>query len=624
MRNGTVTKLKGPEHLSVIHKAAAAEAEELFRLNDAVIQTDLELNITGWNGAAEALHGQTGAMGRNLFELVELEFVNSSPEMMKEELLHQSCWTGEVIFHRHDGQHIHLRCAANSIINEYEEPVAILIVAHNISDLKAREKEVAMIEHKYETLVNTLTDGVLMMNRSGLIEACNSRAAEILEIPEAKLLQTSANHDRWKAIRPDGSEFQFDEMPAVLTMRTGQTHRNVVMGITTQSGKLVWLQLTSQPVFNPPEDIPYAVTITFSDITEKIRSEEELRKTNERLYYAGQVASDAIWDLDLQTNEIYRNDAFKALSGYSDQEISPDLDWWFERTHPDDKERVRHNVRNCIETGLSGWQDEYRFLCANGEYKYLLDKGIILYRNEKPVRIIGAIQDLTERKLLEEKLLNKEIQKQKQLSQATIIAQEQERNNISRELHDNVNQILISARLFMNSALKDPEQRAELLQKAVEYQSLALEEIRKLSKSLSTSLVKTIGLKECVDDIVYNMRTLEKLDVEFKFNQRVAEKLSEDQQLMLFRIIQEQTSNIIKYAQAGSVKILLNETGGNIHLLISDDGKGFDVKQRKKGIGLVNIMSRVEAFNGKVNIISSPGNGCTLEVQLPATTDPKA
>ncbi len=619
MQGKTVTKFKSPDHLLVIHKATTAQAEELFHLNDAVIQTDLELNITGWNGVAEALHKRPGAMGRNLFELVDLEFVNSSPEKMKENLIRQRYWSGEVIYHRHDGQHIYLRCAANFIINEYEQPVAILIIAHNISDLKAREEQAAMTEHKYETLVNTLTDGVLMMSRSGKIEACNSRAAEILEIPEAELLQTFPNPDRWKAIHPDGSDFLFDEMPAVLTLRTGQSYRNVVMGIKTRSGKLVWLQLTSQPVFNQADEKPYAVAISFSDISGKKRSEEELRKTNERLYYAGQVASDAIWDLDLQTNEIYRSDAFKALSGYSEHEISPDLDWWFERTHPEDRERVRYHVRNCIETGKAGWQDEYRFLCADGEYKYLLDKGIILYRNEKPVRVIGAIQDLTERKLLEQKLINKEIQKQKQLSQASIIAQEQERNNISRELHDNVNQILISARLFMNSALKDPEQRTGLLEKAIEYQTLALEEIRKLSKVLSTSLVKSIGLKECVEDIVYNMRTLEKLEVEFKFNQRVTEKLSEDQQLMLFRIIQEQTSNIIKYAQADSVKILLNETGSNIHLLISDDGKGFDVKQKKKGIGLVNIMSRVEAFNGKISIISSPGNGCTLEVQMPVS-----
>ncbi len=617
MRNGTVTNLKGSEHLSVIHKAAPSHAEEFFHRNDAVIQTDLEMNVTGWNPAAELLHGQSGAMGRNLFELVHIEFINSSPDKMKSELAANSCWTGEVVFNRFDGKKVHLRSAANYIINENEEPIAILIVAHNISELKEAEKQLVRMENRYHTLVNTLTDGMLMINSDRKVEACNNRAAEILGMSEKELLKNKVDKEHWKAVKQDGNEFPFEEMPAVVTMQTGIPQRNVVLGIQKNKTELRWLQLNSEPIFNPGEEKPYAVVVSFSDITDKLKAEEVIRKANERQYYAGLVASDAIWDLDLETNEIYRNDAFKALSGYSDQDISPDLDWWFERTHPEDKERVRHNVRNCIETGLSGWQDEYRFLCANGEYKYLLDKGIILYRNEKPVRIIGAIQDLTERKLLEEKLLNKEIQKQKQLSQATIIAQEQERNNISRELHDNVNQILISARLFMNSALKDPEQRTELLQKAVEYQTLALEEIRKLSKVLSTSLVKTIGLKECVDDIVYNMRTLEKLDVEFKFNQRVTEKLSEDQQLMLFRIIQEQTSNIIKYAHARSVKILLNEAGGNVHLVISDDGQGFDMKQKKKGIGLVNIMSRADAFNGKVSILSSPGNGCTLEVQLP-------
>jgi len=278
---------------------------------------------------------------------------------------------------------------------------------------------------------------------------------------------------------------------------------------------------------------------------------------------------------------------------------------------------VKDGIHACIEKGIENWQDEYRFKCADGNYRNLLDSAIILYKDGKAVRIIGAIQDLTERKRLEAKLIHDEIQKQKQLSQAAISAQERERNNISKELHDNVNQMLTSAKLFMGSAQRDIEQRDELLAKAIEYQVLALEEIRKLSRSLSTSLVKAVGLRESLEDIVYNMQSLQHINVDFKFNDRVSEKLSDDQQLMIFRIIQEQTSNIIKYADAKSVKILLNETSDRVHLVISDDGKGFDTKKKAKGIGLINIMSRADAYNGKVSIISSPGNGCTLELQFP-------
>jgi len=215
-------------------------------------------------------------------------------------------------------------------------------------------------------------------------------------------------------------------------------------------------------------------------------------------------------------------------------------------------------------------------------------------------------------------LLDEQVQRHKAITQATISAQEREKTNISRELHDNVNQILMSAKLFMDTAKRMPGQSDELLDKAIEYQLLALQEIRKLSKSLSTSSVKTVGLQESVGDIVKNMELLQQVEVEFIFNEKVEERLLDDQKLMLFRIIQEQTNNIIKYAGAKSVQIMINEANNMIHLVISDDGVGFDTEGKSsKGIGLLNIISRADVYNGKVNIVSSPGNGCTLEIRFP-------
>ena len=108
------------------------------------------------------------------------------------------------------------------------------------------------------------------------------------------------------------------------------------------------------------------------------------------------------------------------------------------------------------------------------------------------------------------------------------------------------------------------------------------------------------------------------LDVHFIFNNQVEDKLSDEQRLMVFRIIQEQTSNIIKYAEARNVQIMINEMNDMIHLVISDDGVGFDPNDdNEKGIGFVNITSRAEAYNGKVNIVAAPGEGCSLELCFP-------
>lgn len=86
---------------------------------------------------------------------------------------------------------------------------------------------------------------------------------------------------------------------------------------------------------------------------------------------------------------------------------------------------------------------------------------------------------------------------------------------------------------------------------------------------------------------------------------------------MAFRIIQEQTNNIIKYAEASEIIIGLCKKNNSFHLVIKDNGKGFDLETAKNGTGLINIRNRVEAFNGTLNITTSPGKGCCIDIVLP-------
>lgn len=607
----------GADHLSVIHKAGLHTDGHHAFTEDAVVQTDLHFTVTGWNAAAEALHGQPGAMGRNLFQVADISFISGDQEELRSQLAAHGSWSGEVMFRRYDGRQIIFRSTVTYILDAKTQPVAILIVSHNISDAKEKEQELETARKQYQILMNTLPQGVMVVDKEGKIKTCNKRGAAILGMREEDTKGMLLASPEWNAIKADGSVFPLTEFPTVVSLQTGFPQRNVIMGLQQPSGRLVWVSVNSEALLNPGEFEPYAVVVSFSDITEAKKTEEELKLSNERFYHVSKVTTDAIWDINLAAKQVYRSGAFRRLSGYSPDEIESNMDWWFDKVHPDDRERVKTKLDQHIQKGLERWEDEYRFQCADGNYRFLYDSGVILYKAGKPVRVLGAIRDLTEQKKLEKQLMDEQEQRHKAITQATIAAQEQEKTNISRELHDNVNQILMSAKLFMDTAKRIPEQTNELLDKAIEYQLLALQEIRKLSKSLSTSNVKTVGLKESVSDIIRNMQ-LVNLDVQFIFNEKVEEKLSDDQKLMLFRIIQEQTSNIIKYAQARSVQIMMNETNNMVHLVISDDGVGFDINAKTpKGIGLLNIVSRADVYNGKVNIVSSPGNGCTLEICLP-------
>lgn len=348
-----------------------------------------------------------------------------------------------------------------------------------------------------------------------------------------------------------------------------------------------------------------------------ITARRQMEKNHERYKFVINATSEAIWDYDIQTNDIYRSDAFYKISGYTKEQVGSTLDWWIEKIHPEDRDAVELNIYNALNSGKTNWQDEYRFLYADGTYRYIYDKGFAIYEQGNPVRLIGSIQDITDRKLLEQQLLKEQVQKQKLINQATIDAQEKERGMISAELHDNVNQLLMSARLHINAS-KTHDNPEELINKASEYLLMAVGEIRGLSHRLNSNIVKTVGLEPSINDICRNLHQFSGIEVNTQIEQEAVTRLSDEQQLVIFRIVQEQSSNIIKYAQAGNVTITLTDHQKYCSLDISDDGIGFDkTKQKAKGIGFINIFNRVDAYNGKTEIITFPGNGCTLTVTLP-------
>jgi two-component system sensor histidine kinase UhpB len=240
----------------------------------------------------------------------------------------------------------------------------------------------------------------------------------------------------------------------------------------------------------------------------------------------------------------------------------------------------------------------------------------INYKNHPAVLVLA--NDVTERIQLEEELNEQRVTRQRQITEAVIVAQEKERTEIGKELHDNVNQILGASNLYINTAMTDEDMRQELLERSTELVSNAINEIRKISKSLITPGLREIGLIESIEDIIDDMRLVRNdLSIELDLQNISEEQIEDRRKLALFRMVQEQLNNIVKHAKATRVLIRLSIEGQDIVLTVADNGVGFDVSRHRKGVGITNIISRAELFNGKVDIQSSPGEGCTLSVGLP-------
>lgn len=223
--------------------------------------------------------------------------------------------------------------------------------------------------------------------------------------------------------------------------------------------------------------------------------------------------------------------------------------------------------------------------------------------------------DITEKIRLQNQLIEEKLHRHQEIIKATIEATEKEREGIGRELHDNVTQILTTARLCLNCiSIDHPSQ--DMIDRSSNTITTAIEEIRSLSKSMIQSFHREIGLKLSIEDLVDSIRVSNKFRVSLDFFLPDEQFIDDKLKMTLFRIIQEQLNNIIKHAEASEISISIQQYDEVLNLVISDNGKGFNVHEKRKGIGITNITNRAELFNGQVRIASSPGNGCRMEVSF--------
>ncbi len=148
-----------------------------------------------------------------------------------------------------------------------------------------------------------------------------------------------------------------------------------------------------------------------SILIENKQNEQNYKLLNERFKLAMDVSNEAIWDLDIRNSTLQWGSGFELIFGYPLQEIEITLEWWSVNLHPDDKVRVLKSIQDAIASKAAYWTNEYRYRAADGEYRYVVDRGHIIRDAElTATRMVGAMMDLTERKSVEEKILQSEAQ----------------------------------------------------------------------------------------------------------------------------------------------------------------------------------------------------------------------
>jgi two-component system sensor histidine kinase UhpB len=519
--------------------------------------------------------------------------------------------------YRSDGSYFWIRWEFCALIDN-EQVIGLEALGTDATERKRAERDkleaqerLARERYLLRTLIDHLPDSIYVKDTQSRFIITNRAELSLIGAKtEEETIGKTVNHylDNKSAVEHMKNDKKL--------LETGTALINQEEYVVNKNGEIKWLLTTRVPLQEDDERIIGLVGIS-RDITDRKKIEESLRVSNERFNIVSKATNDAIWDWDLRNESVFWNDAMFQLFGYRPTEIDKKT-WWEEHIHPEDRDRVVSKVTKHIKNGIESWQDEYRFICADGSVKHVFDRGFILLDNDQqPYRMIGAMMDITERKKLQDELAAQSLARQRQVTEATILAQEKERADIGRELHDNINQILTTTKMYLDMALTEADIREELMLKSHQNISSAIEEIRILSKSLVPPSLGDIGIKEAITEMINNLNISQKIDIKLRTSGVNKLQISGNVQLTVFRIVQEQVSNILKHSKATEAEIKLVASKNELSVSITDNGVGFDPRKRMKGIGLMNITSRAEVHNGRVEVISSPGNGCTLRIFIP-------
>jgi PAS domain S-box-containing protein len=230
---------------------------------------------------------------------------------------------------------------------------------------------------------------------------------------------------------------------------------------------------------------------------------------------------------------------------------------------------------------------------------------------------IVIARDVTAKVLKEGAAEQQRLARQRKFTAAMLDAQEKERAFLWTTLQGNLAQHLIVAKFYLEMAKTDVVNRENCLDKSCRNVTAVIETIKQICKSLVSPETCPLGLKESIDNLVDDIIEGYPIDVVFGFEGFREEELPERVHLDIFRIVQEQLHNIVQHANATRVDMTFFRQQKRIVLVIADNGQGHEPSREKEGLGIINMRSRVESQGGQLDILSGPGQGYILRVELP-------
>lgn len=359
------------------------------------------------------------------------------------------------------------------------------------------------------------------------------------------------------------------------------------------------------------------------DVAAREQVEQALRHTERVLTVAQKVAHLGSWELDNTTGELQCSDELFRIFGLAPQSIRPTLDIIRAMVHPDDLEAVDAAILEARNRGKL-FRNEQRIVRPDGSVRHVVMVGVVTRDDGGNVaKVTGSVSDVTEQKQTELALRQSEAEL-RQLAAHQERLLEEERKRIAREVHDELGSMLTGIKAYLSVSMERARRAGtpmdQLLADASDLADQASDTMRKVIADLRPSVLDQLGVWAALQWYAEQTAKRTGLACECTISERAASTLIDpDRGIVLFRIVQEALTNVVRHARASRVNIRIMRLADSIMVEVEDDGAGFDLKatQQRTSWGIVGMQERARYFGGNFDIAATPGKGTIARLWLP-------
>lgn len=375
------------------------------------------------------------------------------------------------------------------------------------------------------------------------------------------------------------------------------------------------------------------VVLTLVNVTERVLAQEKLRRNEELLRTTKDLLPVGLWITDRDGNIIESNPAghriWAGAKYVGIEQFGEYKAWWVDsgkRIEPED-----WAVARAIRKGEASIDEELEIECFDGTHKIILNSAVPILSDQQEITgVVVVNQDITDRKR-KQQLLRESENRLRQLSSQLITVQENERQRISREIHDGIGQSLSAIKFRIESIL---QQKGEWRDKEKSLEELVplirgcIDETRRVQTDLRPSMIDDLGILPTVSWFCREFeKTYTGLHVE-KHLSVLEQEVPHLLKIVIFRMLQEAMNNVAKHSKATRVDLYLRKADDSVELVLQDNGAGFNYQEvlsrsgPDRGLGLASMRERAELSGGSFTIDSVQGEGTRVRAAWPLIRKP--